>query len=475
MDSDHHRFFFAFSIGFYYLVDKIEESIRPRYMETVEESMNDTVYVLASLIEQELLKHPEANFESNINRALGGSFKKAKEKNFNAKIYNHTKRKIDLEFYVTDAKGIVLYDSAEKRVGEDYSRYNDVFLTLKGKYGVRSSKLGASDSESAIFIAAPIYFKGKITGVLTIVKPKGSILPFIDFAKEKFYKTSLLVAVFISLVFCIAVYFIFSPIRKLSGYVAALRSKKRPSLPKIGVPEIRELGEQMDQLVREIAGKEYVENYIQVLTHEIKSPLSSILASVELLAEDPKRLKPLLQNVQLESKRIQTVIEKLLELSALENVSNLEIQTGLNTKELLKEVLGSLTPEADRKKIKLNLSGPDVFIDGNRFFLITTFRNLLQNALDFSYANTEVRINTGLLQDKEWFIEIKNEGPGIPDYALERIFERFYSLPRPDTGRKSSGLGLTFVQEVAELHSGRVEINNWEKGVISLFFLPIKP
>lgn len=444
-------------------------------METVEESMNDTVHVLASLIEQELLKHPEVNFESNINRALGASFKKAKEKNFNAKIYNHTKRKIDLEFYVTDAKGIVLYDSAEKRVGEDYSRYNDVFLTLKGKYGVRSSKLGASDTESAIFIAAPIYFKGKITGVLTLVKPKGSILPFIDFAKEKFYKTSLLVAVFISLVFCIAVYFIFSPIRKLSGYVAALRSKKRPSLPKIGVPEIRELGEQMDQLVREIAGKEYVENYIQVLTHEIKSPLSSILASAELLAEDPKRLKPLLQNVQLESKRIQTVIEKLLELSALENVSNMEIQTGLNTKELLKEVLDSLTPEADKKKIKLNLFGPDVFIDGNRFFLITTFRNLLQNALDFSYANTEVRINTGLLQDKEWFIEIKNEGPNIPDYALERIFEKFYSLPRPDTGRKSSGLGLTFVREVAELHSGRVEINNWEKGVISLFFLPIKP
>ncbi|TGJ99327.1 two-component system sensor histidine kinase CreC [Leptospira semungkisensis] len=474
MDPDHRRFFFAFSIGFYYLVDKIEESIRPRYMETVEESMNDTVYVLSSLIEQELLKHPNLPFQSNINHVLGDSFEKAKGKAFEAKIYSHTKRKIDLEFYVTNANGIVAYDSSGKRTGEDYSRYNDVFLTLKGKYGVRSSKLGKNDTESAIFIAAPIYFKGRIAGVLTLIKPKASILPFIDFAKEKFYRISLLVAVFISLVFCVAVYFIFSPIRKLSGYVSALRSKKRPSLPKIGVPEIRELGEQMDQLVREIAGKEYVENYVQVLTHEIKSPLSSILASVELLSEDPNRLQPLLQNIQLESKRMQTVIEKLLELSALENVSSLEIQTGLRSEEILTEVVNSFSAESDRKKIKLSVSGQDISLDGNRFFLTTAFRNLLQNALDFSYVNTQIGIQTGISENGEWFLEIQNEGPNIPDYALARIFERFYSLPRPDTGRKSSGLGLAFVQEVAELHSGKIEIYNWAGGVISKFSIPIR-
>ncbi|EMK01748.1 MULTISPECIES: two-component system sensor histidine kinase CreC [unclassified Leptospira] len=475
MDPDHHRFFFAFSIGFYYLVDKIEESIRPRYMETVEESMNDTVYVLSSLIEQELLKHPEASFQSNISHVLGASFRKAKEKIFEAKIYNHTKRKIDLEFYVTDSKGVVIYDSSGKRTGEDYSRYNDVFLTLQGRYGVRSSKLVKNDTESAIFIAAPIYFKGKIAGVLTLIKPKASILPFIDFAKEKFYRISLLVAVFISLVFCVAVYLIFSPIRKLSAYVSALRSKKRPSLPKIGVPEIRELGEQMDHLVREIAGKEYVENYVQVLTHEIKSPLSSILASVELLSEDPNRLGILLQNIQLESKRIQAVIEKLLELSSLENVSSLEIQTGLYSQEIIGEVLNSFSSEAYRKKINVNVSGQNTNLDGNRFFLTTAFRNLLQNALDFSYVNTEILIRTGISEKQEWFLEVQNEGPNIPDYALTRIFERFYSLPRPDTGRKSSGLGLAFVQEVAELHSGKIEVYNCDKGVISRFSIAIRP
>ena len=52
-----------------------------------------------------------------------------------------------------------------------------------------------------------------------------------------------------------------------------------------------------------------------------------------------------------------------------------------------------------------------------------------------------------------------DEGPGIPVYARERIFDRYYSLPRPDSGRKSTGLGLNFVREVANLHGGRIEID----------------
>ena len=57
-------------------------------------------------------------------------------------------------------------------------------------------------------------------------------------------------------------------------------------------------------------------------------------------------------------------------------------------------------------------------------------------------------------------LRVLDEGPGIPDYALPRLFERFYSLPRPDTGRKSSGLGLSFIREVARLHGGSVEVAN---------------
>jgi two-component system sensor histidine kinase CreC len=59
---------------------------------------------------------------------------------------------------------------------------------------------------------------------------------------------------------------------------------------------------------------------------------------------------------------------------------------------------------------------------------------------------------------------VEDQGPGIPDFARERIFERFYSLPRPGTGVKSTGLGLSFVQEIAHLHGGKIQIENRAEG-----------
>jgi len=62
----------------------------------------------------------------------------------------------------------------------------------------------------------------------------------------------------------------------------------------------------------------------------------------------------------------------------------------------------------------------------------------------------------------------------VPDYVGERVFERFFSLPRPDTGRKSTGLGLNFAREVAELHHGRLVLENRNPGTRARLILPIR-
>ncbi|MFO6380847.1 ATP-binding protein, partial [Pseudomonas aeruginosa] len=69
-------------------------------------------------------------------------------------------------------------------------------------------------------------------------------------------------------------------------------------------------------------------------------------------------------------------------------------------------------------------------------------------------------------------LRLFNQGPAIPDYALARLTERFYSLPRPASGRKSTGLGLNFVAEVAQLHGGRLQVGNRDDGVEALLWLP---
>jgi two-component system sensor histidine kinase CreC len=98
---------------------------------------------------------------------------------------------------------------------------------------------------------------------------------------------------------------------------------------------------------------------------------------------------------------------------------------------------------------------------GEPFLLEIAFTNLLQNALDFTAPGDRIHIHIRCPDQAPWAeIEIQDEGPGIPAYALPRLFDRFYSLKRPETGRKSSGLGLCFVREAVELHGGTVTIAN---------------
>jgi two-component system sensor histidine kinase CreC len=97
-------------------------------------------------------------------------------------------------------------------------------------------------------------------------------------------------------------------------------------------------------------------------------------------------------------------------------------------------------------------------VRGDPLLLRQAVDNLVRNALDFAPTDTTISVAANEDVRGVW-VTVQDAGPGIPDYARPRIFDRFYSLPRPDSGRKSTGLGLNFVREVAELHGGRVEID----------------
>ncbi len=89
--------------------------------------------------------------------------------------------------------------------------------------------------------------------------------------------------------------------------------------------------------------------------------------------------------------------------------------------------------------------------------------NLLQNALDFSPEGGVIRIDARRSGDRVRIV-VADQGPGIPDFAQDKIFDKFFSLQRPDTGKKSTGLGLNFVREVATLHGGEVRLEAGAEG-----------
>ena len=101
-------------------------------------------------------------------------------------------------------------------------------------------------------------------------------------------------------------------------------------------------------------------------------------------------------------------------------------------------------------------------VDGDRELLAQALGNLLDNAIDFTPSAGEILVGAEE-RDGGVLLTVCDTGCGIPDYALGRIFERFYSLPR-ENGQKSSGLGLAFVREVARLHQGDIQLVNRPEG-----------
>jgi len=111
-------------------------------------------------------------------------------------------------------------------------------------------------------------------------------------------------------------------------------------------------------------------------------------------------------------------------------------------------------------------------VKGDPFLLHQAVSNLIQNAIDFSPADGQIEISAKMNGDRVDFV-VKDHGPGIPDYAKEKVFDKFFSLQRPDTGKKSTGLGLNFVKEVALLHHGEIRLENLpERGLQAMLRLP---
>jgi two-component system sensor histidine kinase CreC len=161
---------------------------------------------------------------------------------------------------------------------------------------------------------------------------------------------------------------------------------------------------------------------------------------------------------------LRDLLERLLHLAALEKQKTLENRESVNLGEMIDRAWDHHALIAAGREVSLQRDLTDeLVIQGDPWLIELALSNLIQNAIDFAPKGSAIIVR-GYRFDSKAVIEIEDRGPGIPDYARERVFERFYSLPRPDTGKKSTGLGLCFVKEVAELHGGSVELSNLESG-----------
>lgn len=451
-------YFLIVAVAAWFVLSIFVQEIKPGVRRATEGTLIDTATLLAGLAREDMLSGEAQNGR------LARAFAELNKRPFRADIGGINKVRNEYHVYMTDARGWVVFDSAGKVLGQDYSRWNDVWLTLRGEYGARSSLANPDDPASTVmYVSAPVSDGGRIIGVLSVGKPNLAMAPVIKRSERRILWAGAALLGIALLTGIAMVLWINRSIGTLSRYADSVTTDTPLPLPDPGSRELRKLAQALESMRLRLEGKNYIEQYVHALTHELKSPLAAVRGAAEVLRENPPPAiaARFTDNILVQNARMQALVEKLLAQARLENrVEIVPVPVSLGT--LFSRLQEERSVMLNAKQIVLRCGGGPLIVEGDAELLSQAMGNLLDNAIDFTPAGGEISLSATAYQGTV-VIRVTDSGCGIPDFALERIFERFYSLAR-DNGQKSSGLGLAFVQEVARLHQGSIHLRNLEQG-----------
>lgn len=458
-------FFLIVGIAAFFVMRVFVNEVKPGVRQAMESTLVDAANLLAEVAADDL----------KAGRIADGAFARhvalAQKRDPKAWVWRFQKRTVDYRVTVTDARGTVVFDSQGRDVGRDNSRWNDVYRTLRGEYGARSSAEVPGDKTNTVMhVAAPMFDpadRSTLIGVLTLSQPNRSIEPFIVASQRSILLRGAWLIGISALIGVVMTWWLMRGIGSLNRYAQAVSAGEPVPPPRPRTDEIGDLGRALETMRRKLQGKAYVEQYVQSLTHEMKSPLAAIRGAAELLQEplpeaDRQRFA---RNIQTQEQRLTETIDKLLALAEVEQHGWLQRRERIDTATLADDVVqgvgAKLTPQGV-DVVRVPQAGAWA-VEGDAFLLRRALGNLLDNAIAFSPPGGTVELVVDAVDGLVRFI-VRDQGPGVPDYARERVFERFYSLPRPEGGQRSSGLGLPFVREVMRLHGGEVTLENRPDG-----------
>ena len=440
------------------VADKVAFRITNGIDQAAEEIMIDSANLLAQMVSNNI--HNNEISTDKISNIMSAYL----DREVNATIFSINKKKPNLQIYITNKDGIVIYDSKGEIKGKDYSQWRDVFLTLKGEYGARSSAYDANILEptadqKAHHVAAPIYHNNQIFGSLTVIKSVADLKPYVLTQKDQI-NTYAIYILLVSLLFGAGVsVFVTRSTRKLVKYTTALSKGENAVAPKIRQVEFAELSKAIEKLRVDLEGREYVEEYINTMAHELRTPITGIRATAEnlLMPMDNSQRERFIKNILDANKKMDLLVNRLLNLSRIERRDKLENVEKINAKDLIKDVIQSPSRKGNiaSRSIKVEYTLEREFvINAEKLLAEQALSNIIDNAIDFTPIGSTISIKVSE-SNTHVNIQVLDQGKGVPEHARKQIFRHFFSSSRPDTGKRGNGLGLRFVKKIMSLHGGQ--------------------
>jgi len=400
----------------------------------------------------------------------------------------------NLAIYITDENGLLILDTRGLSLGTDMKSHSEVDSALLGYQGVsristkpvrgpwkaRGLNIEYFIKPEFLHVSSPIYDnRQEVQGVLVLVAP---MLDLMD--RNRLWR-------FIFYIFLLALFFgalgsyrISRNIHRVEKYAREVFKDKDVSVPNLNV-QFNKLAIAIEEARSEVELKDDVEEYIDTLAHELRTPITGIRLTAEnlltpmglenylleekndkkrkALSNEIKKRREFIRNILDSNKQMDSLVSRLLTLSRIERRDKLNEIEKLNILSIIENVLKA--PTHNRlivsKNITINLDGVDkkstVFAE--KILLEQALGNILKNALDFSPKGGTITIKASE-SNTAISIVVLDEGPGIPPHVSSKLFTRFFSVARPDTGDRGNGLGLRFVRKIMQLHSGEITLKN---------------
>lgn len=221
------------------------------------------------------------------------------------------------------------------------------------------------------------------------------------------------------------------------------------------------------------------DEFVSNITHELKTPVATVRVALESvgkynLRNDPGKLDEYMYLALRETDRLEKLINRILDHSALEEVSQIIDVTKTDLTGLLREVTGTYAANTSGAVIELETEEDDIRVSCDPLLMKSVITNLIDNSIKYSGDKPIVKITSRIERDSA-IIEVSDNGPGIPEEYRSKIFEKFFRLPTANVHNvKGYGLGLSFARLVTELHGGTISVTGNEHGSTFTIKLPYR-
>ena len=278
------------------------------------------------------------------------------------------------------------------------------------------------------------------------------------------------------LVAVITIWFaVHNALKPLTAIQREISSRSDEDLEPIESPAPREIQpviNEMNKLLKRLnASINALRRFIGDASHQLRTPLAALQTQIELAMResDPEAFRGAISNVQKNTYRTSRLANQLLSQARTNEIKKSDIKIN----ELAKKITREFVPVALEKNIDLGFEGSgELSLNVDKLLISEVLKNLIDNAIGYSPADTAITVRV-YSYEQEIVIEVEDQGRGIPESEIDRVFERFYRTS--GTQVDGCGLGLAIVKDIVESHRGKIDLINRpdNKGLIARVSLPL--